>query len=102
MSSVLTPSLKNSNAMKKILLIVSAAMLMLVSCNKERQYKCVYNDVEEDNTLRFIYVDGGMKCESITELAEEKHITDSNSTPPTHSLTRVDIHKVSCREYGRK
>lgn len=88
--------------MKKILLIAAAAMLMLASCNKERQCKCVYKDVEEDNSLRFIYVDGGMKCESITEMAEEKHITDSTSTPPTHSLIRVDIHKVSCREYGSR
>jgi hypothetical protein len=86
----------------QVIMIIAAAMVMLVACNKERQCKCVYTDVEEDNTLRFIYVDGGMKCESITELAVEKHITDSTSTPPTHSLTRVDIHKVSCREYGSK
>lgn len=94
--------MKKSKAMKKILFIMAAAMVMLAGCNKERQCKCTYNDVEDDNSLRFIYVDGGMKCESITELAEEKHITDSNSTPPTHSLTRVDIHKVTCREYGSK
>lgn len=87
--------------MKKILFIAAAAMLMLAGCNKERQCKCAYTGVEDDNSLRFIYVDGGMKCENITEIAEEKHITDSTTTPPSHSLTRVETHKVSCREYGK-
>lgn len=88
--------------MKKILLIAAAAMLVLSACNKERQCKCAYTGVEDDNSLRFIYVDGSMKCESITEIAEEKHITDSTTTPPSHSLSRVEMHKVSCREYGNK
>ena len=87
--------------MKKILLIAAAAMLMLAGCNKERQCKCTYTGVEDDNSLRFIYVDGGMKCENIPEIAEEKHLTDSTTTPPSHSLTRVETHKVSCREYGK-
>ena len=97
----MTASLKKSDAMKKIMIIAAAAMLTLAACNKERQCKCVYKDVEEDNSLRLIYVDGGLKCESITELAEEEHIIDSTSTPPRHSLRRVEIHKVSCREYGK-
>ena len=88
--------------MKKILFIVAAAMVMLTACSKERQCKCSYTGEDDDNSLRFLYVDGSMKCESITEIAEEKHITDSTATPPRHSLTRVEVHKVSCREYGNK
>ena len=87
--------------MKKILMIVAAAMLLLTTaCHKERQCKCAYTEVSNDNSLRFLYVDGGMKCENITEIAEEVHITDSTTTPPSHSLRRIEVHKVACRDYG--
>ena len=88
--------------MKKILLTAGAvALLLFASCNKERQCKCSYNDGNDDNSLRFMYVDHGMKCENITEMSEEVHITDSTTTPPTHSLRRIEVHKVTCREYGK-
>ncbi len=88
--------------MKKILLIASAAvMILFASCNKERQCKCTYTELNGDNSLRFMYVDHGMKCENITEMSEEVHVTDSTTTPPSHSLRRIEVHKVSCREYGK-
>lgn len=88
--------------MKKILLTAGvAALLLLASCSKERQCKCTYTEVENDNSLRFMYVDYGMKCENITEMSEEIHITDSTTTPPSHSLRRIEVHKVSCRDYGK-
>ncbi len=88
--------------MKKILLTAGAAALLLfASCNKERQCKCTYTEMENDNSLRFMYVDYGMKCENITEMSEEIHITDSTTTPPSHSLRRIEVHKVSCRDYGK-
>lgn len=88
--------------MKKILLTAgAAALLLLASCNKERQCKCTYTEMDNDNSLRFMYVDYGMKCENITEMSEEIHITDSTTTPPSHSLRRIEVHKVSCRDYGK-
>lgn len=87
--------------MKKILMIGAATLLLLATaCHKERQCKCTYTELENDNSLRFLYVDNGMKCENITEMAEEVHITDSTTTPPSHSLRRIETHKVSCRNYG--
>lgn len=88
--------------MKKILLTAgAAALLLLASCNKERQCKCSYTESNDDNSLRFMYVDYGMKCENITEMSEEVVSTDNTTTPPTRSLRRIEVHKVSCREYGK-
>lgn len=82
----------------RLLLLAFGTLLVLASCSKERQCKCSYAD--EDNSLKFIFVDNGMNCENITEIAEEVHVTETTTMPPRHTLDTVNVHKVKCRSYG--
>jgi len=85
---------------KKILSVVvvlATLTLVLVSCGKDRQCKCVYTDTTESaELLKLIVVDNQMKCEDITEMGyEEKVVTEDGQT-----LHRTGMHTVSCRDYG--
>lgn len=84
--------------MKKIVLtFVAALALLAVGCSKEHQCKCVTTDVEDDGLLKYFVVDGSISCDDITEMAFEEHISVEGGT----SLHRVEVHKVSCRDYGK-
>ena len=80
---------------KKVLLSVMALMAILaVGCGKERNCECTVEDVVT-NYNPLLIVDHSMKCSDIKEMAiEEKYVTDDG----THSLRRVEVHKVSCHE----
>lgn len=84
---------------RKIMIVAGVALMTLLAaaCNKERQCKCVTTDVPDNGLLKIMFVDNGMKCENITEMAFEEHIVTEDGQ---HSLTRTDIHTVSCRDYA--
>ena len=82
--------------MKKNILLPAVALLALlaVGCSKERNCECTVEDLVT-NYNPLMIVDNGMKCSDITEMAiEEKYVTEDG----VHSLRRVEVHKVSCRE----
>ena len=86
------------NMKKRIIpVVVMLATLAVVSCGKERQCKCVYSDTTETTELlKLIVVDRQMRCEDITEMGYEvKVVTEDGQT-----LQRVEMHTVSCRDYG--
>lgn len=74
--------------------------MLFAACHKDTQCKCVFTDLpgdgQVDAALRVIYSDG-IDCDDITEFAEERHVTTDDGT---HTLERVEVHKVSCRSYG--
>lgn len=80
---------------KKVLLSAMALMaLIAVGCGKQRNCECVVEDLVT-NYNPVMVIDNGMKCSDLTEMAiEEKYVTDDG----THSLRRVEVHKVSCHE----
>ena len=84
---------------RKIMIVAGVALMTLLaaSCNKERQCKCVTTDVPDNGLLKIMFVDNGLKCEDITEMAFEEHIVTEDGH---HSLTRTDVHTVSCRDYA--
>lgn len=83
---------------KKIFPIALLALITLCSCSKERQCKCVTTDVPDDGLLKVLVVDHSMKCSNITEMGfEQKVVTENGQT-----LQRVDMHKVSCRDWDEK
>lgn len=71
-------------------------LMGLSACGKEHQCKCVTTDVEDDGLLKYFVIDGSISCDDITEMAFEEHVSVEGGT----SLHRVEVHKVSCREYG--
>lgn len=83
----------------KILTVAAMALITLlaVSCNKERQCKCTTTDVPDDGLLKIMVVDNGLKCEDIKEMAFEEHVVTDDGQ---HSLTRTNVHQVSCRDYA--
>lgn len=87
------------NMKRKILIAAGAALLMVLAaaCNKERQCKCITTDIPDDGLLKVMVVDNGLKCESITEMAFEQHVVTDEGH---HSLTRTEVHQVSCRDYA--
>ncbi len=77
-------------------LMAAVAALAVAGCAKEHQCKCEATETA-DTEQRILTVDGQMKCESITELGfEEKYVAEDG----THSLRRVQMQKVSCRNYA--
>lgn len=72
------------------------ASLAAAGCTKEHQCEC--SDPSTTTLLKTIMeVDGGMKCEDITEMGyEEKYVNENGE----HALRRT-MHKVKCRDYGR-
>ncbi len=84
------------NMKKRIFLPVLALLaLTAVSCGKERHCKCFNDNEGENQYLQVMVVDRAMKCEDITEMAfEEKYVTEDG----THSLHRIEVHNVTCRE----
>lgn len=82
--------------MKKILPIAIFVLLVLTSCGKQRQCKCVTTDVPDDGLLKVVVVDQQIKCEDIKEMGfERKTVTEDGQT-----LERVEMHTVSCRDYA--
>lgn len=86
--------------MKKVItlcFVVLACLVLTTACKKTHQCKCTTTDVTDDNRLKILFVDGGINCESITEMGlEEKYTTDDGK----HSLRRTEVHTVSCIDYG--
>lgn len=82
---------------KKILAVSVLALLSLASCSKQRQCKCVTTDVADDGLLKVLVVDNGIKCEDIKEMGFEKKDVDTATGQQT--LTRYEMHTVSCRDY---
>ena len=84
--------------MKKIVMLMAACAVLIFAagCNKDHQCKCVTTDVPDDGTLKIFEVSSSISCESITEMAFEEHVAAEGGG----SLQRVDVHTVSCREYG--
>lgn len=82
---------------RKYLRLGAVATLMalaFVGCNKERNCECTIED-ENYNYNPVMVVDHSMSCSDITEMAlEEKYVTEDG----THSLRRIEVHKVSCRD----
>lgn len=71
-------------------------LLSLAGCAKEHQCKCEATE-SSSSEQRILTVDGQMKCESITEMGfEVKYVTEGGE----HSVRRVDMQKVSCRNYA--
>ena len=91
--------------MKKInirSIIAFAAVLcfstaLLVGCSKQKTCRCSVLSETRGSTVRIIGTDG-IDCDDITEMAEERHVTDPSTGE--HTLERVEVHKVSCRSYG--
>lgn len=83
-----------------VVAVAVVAAVVAVGCTKEHQCKCMTTDVEDDGFVKLLTVDGSLKCESITEMAEERPAVDSVSG--NHTLERVKVHTLSCREYGNK
>ena len=82
--------------MKTKLVLPALALMALVAtgCGKERNCECTVEDLVT-NYNPLIVVDHGMKCSDITEMAiEEKYVAEDG----THSLHRVEVHKVSCHD----
>lgn len=76
--------------------LIAAVVLLVQGCAKEHQCKCTATDVQND-LLKVLTVDKGMKCESVTEMGfEVKEVT----TDGVHSLRRTEMHPVKCREYA--
>ncbi len=74
-----------------------ALLATVASCGKEHRCKCVNADGTQGiNELNILYVDAGLDCKDITEFAYERHTT-VDGTP---SLERVEVRKVTCRDYG--
>ena len=84
--------------MKRRVWMLVAVCCLLTACSKEHQCKCVTTDVPDNGFVKLLTVGGGLDCESITEWAVEKPAVDS--VTQAHTLERVDVHTVSCREYG--
>ncbi len=84
--------------MKRCVWMLAAVCCLLTACSKEHQCKCVTTDVPDNGFVKLLTVGGGLDCESITEWAVEKPAVDS--VTQAHTLERVDVHTVSCREYG--
>lgn len=83
---------------KKILpLIVVLLSLAAAGCAKDKQCKCTTTDVQDDGLLKVLVVDGSMRCEDIVEMAMEEKIRDEEGN---YTLTRVQVHKVKCRDYA--
>lgn len=81
--------------MKKILPIAIVVLLVLTSCSKQRQCKCVTTDIPDDGLLKVMVVDNQIKCEDITEMGFEiKTVNEDGQT-----LERTEMHTVSCRDY---
>lgn len=81
--------------MKKILPIAIFALLVLTSCSKQRQCKCVTTDIPDDGLLKVMVVDNQIKCEDIKEMGFEiKTVNEDGQT-----LERTEMHTVSCRDY---
>ena len=84
-----------------LVLSLTLCAFAFTSCHKDTQCKCVFTDLpgdgQTDETLRLIGTDG-IDCDDITEMAEERHVTDPSTGE--HTLERVEVHKVSCRSYG--
>lgn len=81
--------------MKKILPIAIVALLVLTSCSKQRQCKCVTTDIPDDGLLKVMVVDNQIKCEDIKEMGFEiKTVNEDGQT-----LERTEMHTVSCRDY---
>ena len=82
---------------KKILPIAILALIVLTSCGKQRQCKCVTTDIPDNGLLKVLVVDNQIKCEDITEMGFEQKIVDSVTGQQT--LSRYEMHTVSCRDY---
>ena len=48
--------------------------------------------------MKLMTIDGGMSCDDIHTMGYERHVVDS--TDGSHSLVRVEMHEVSCRDYA--
>lgn len=83
---------------RKVFAVGLAAMALLCACGKEHQCKCVTTDVPDDGLLKIMTVDAGLGCDDIHTMGFEVHITDS--TTGAHTLTRQEMHEVSCRDYA--
>lgn len=84
---------------KKIIPIAILALLALTSCGKQRQCKCTTTDIPDDGLLKILVVDNQIRCEDITEMGFERKDVDSVSGQQT--LSRYEMHTVSCREYDK-
>lgn len=82
--------------MKKIILLPVLAVLSLaaVSCGKEKQCICYYEDVES-HYEKTIFVGPGLECSDITEVALEERVTTEEGA---HTLQRTDVHVAHCRD----
>lgn len=78
--------------------MVALMTVVAAGCSKEHQCKCVTTDVPDNGFVKLLTVGGGLDCESITELAVERPAVDS--VTQAHTLERVEVHTVTCREYG--
>lgn len=83
---------------KKALYAVAALCMVLAACGKEHQCKCTTTDVPDDGLLKLMTIDGGMSCDDIHTMGYEVHVVDS--TDGSHSLVRIEMHEVSCRDYA--
>ena len=79
-----------------------AALAAVVCCflvqGCTREHQCLCHHDEDGGHMQFLTVDRSLKCDDITEMSVERHIIDSVTGTPT--LERVEVHKVSCREYA--
>lgn len=82
-------------------ILLTAAVLaaaVLAGCAKEHQCECTDLEPLNPEHQTIVTVDSQMKCESITEMGKEEKVVVDNR----HTLRRVGMREVSCRDYGRK
>jgi len=84
---------------RRYILMAAAALVAVLSagCVKEHQCECTDSDAMNPEHQTILTVDAGMKCESITEMGKEVKVVENNR----HTLHRVGMRKVTCRDYGR-